>query len=73
MRFVRNLTEEEMVENYSQSYNFGAGSFGKDSGHGETEETIKWPHKFTNDQLKEGEEPIEKYVDKKYFKYLEKY
>ena len=57
--YVRDLTQEEMLENYAQSYTntgteFEAGSL--------------FPHKYQEGDLKSGEESIDQYVDKKYFK-----
>jgi carbonic anhydrase/acetyltransferase-like protein (isoleucine patch superfamily) len=57
--FVRELTESELVENYSKSYTSIATEF---------ESGTLFPHKYQSGDLKSGEPSIEEYADKKYFR-----
>lgn len=57
--YVRDLTSEELLNNYAQSYtNIGT----------EFEAGSLFPHKYQEGDLKNGEMGIEEYADKKYFR-----
>jgi carbonic anhydrase/acetyltransferase-like protein (isoleucine patch superfamily) len=58
--FVRDLTQEELVANYGKSYTNVATDF-SDAG-------SKFPHSYVSGDLKAGEQSIEEYATKKYFK-----
>jgi carbonic anhydrase/acetyltransferase-like protein (isoleucine patch superfamily) len=57
--FVRNLTQEELVANYTRSYTNSATEFSADA---------KFPQGYTSGDLKEGDLNIEDYATKKYFR-----
>jgi hypothetical protein len=57
---VRDLTQEELVANYSKSYTNVATDFSN----GES----KFPHSYVAGDLKAGDQSIEEYASKKYFK-----
>lgn len=61
VKFVRNLTQEEQVQNYAKSYTNVATEF--------QSETL-YPHPYKTGELKQGELPLEEYAEKKYFKNL---
>ncbi|CDW74518.1 UNKNOWN [Stylonychia lemnae] len=63
VRFVRNLTQEEQVQNYAKSYTNTAAEF--------QSETL-YPHAYEQGDLKEGEHSLQDYVNSRYFKNLEK-
>ena len=56
--FVRDLTAEEQLKNYTASYTKGAGS--------EASQFSLWPHDFKAGDLA-GEESIEQYAERNYF------
>ena len=56
--YVRDLTDEEILNNYTRSYTNGAADF---SG-----ESSLWPHKF-DDNAHDGQS-IQEYAEEKYFK-----
>jgi hypothetical protein len=60
---VRELTEEEQVKNYLQSYTNAASEF--------SSEVSLYPHGFEKGDLKEGQQSIEEYSQKRYFKNLD--
>lgn len=51
------------MQNYAKSYTNGASEF--------SSEFSLWPHEYKKGDLKQGEESIEDYANKKYFKNLE--
>jgi hypothetical protein len=56
--YVRELTDQELLENYGKSYTNGATEFsGSDN---------VWPHAY--DATPSGEQSIEDYTSEKYFK-----
>ena len=61
--FVRNLTDQEQLDNYAASYNNGAGV-------SQTESFSLWPHEVKTGELQAGEDSMDDYAHKKYFKNL---
>lgn len=59
--YVRDLSQEEMISNYTKSYTNTASEFESDTLH---------PHKYQSGDLKQGEPTIEEYAEKKYFKHV---
>lgn len=59
--YVRDLTQEELLNNYAQSYTNGATEF---------ESGSLFPHKYQQGDLKSGELSIDEYADQKYFRNL---
>lgn len=59
--FVRELTQEEQLANYTKSYTNSATEFAADTLH---------PYKYESGDLKQGEPTIEEYAEKKYFRNL---
>ena len=62
VKFVRNLTEEEQLQNYTASYNKGAPSEG-------ASDFSLWPHEVKKD-IAQGQETMDEYVQKHYFNNL---
>ena len=58
--FVRELTEQEQMENYAKSYTNGASDF---SATGSV-----WPGKFDSNPVGAGEQTMEEYTEENYFK-----
>jgi carbonic anhydrase/acetyltransferase-like protein (isoleucine patch superfamily) len=58
--FVRNLTQDEQVTNYAKSYTNSATDF--------SDATAKFPQTYIAGDLPKGEQSIEDYANKKYFK-----
>ena len=56
--FVRDLSEEEQLENYAESYKAGAADFQSSS---------LFPQEFRSEELKEGEVSIEEYAERHFF------
>ena len=61
--FVRDLSEQELLDNYAASYNNGAGLSQSDS-------FSLWPHEIKTGDLQAGEQSMEEYAQKKYFNNL---
>jgi hypothetical protein len=59
LTFQRDLSSEELMANYSKSYQSGAANF---------EEFSMYPHDFQEEGLKEGELSMQEYADRQYFK-----
>ena len=59
-RFVRNLTEQELLNNYAKSYNEGADQF-------EGDQYLTWPNRFDSNAIGAGEQSLEDYAHEKYF------
>ena len=57
--YVRELTQQEQLSNYARSYTNSAPEFAADTLH---------PYKYESGDLKQGQQTIEEYADKKYFK-----
>lgn len=58
--FVRDLTQEELLANYAKSYTNSATDF--------SDASAKFPQQYISGDLKQGEQSIEEYAEKKYFK-----
>jgi carbonic anhydrase/acetyltransferase-like protein (isoleucine patch superfamily) len=59
-KFVRNLTQDELLANYSKSYTNAATEF--------SDADSKFPHSYQVGDLKEGQQSIGDYAEQKYFK-----
>ena len=59
--FVKELSEKELLDNYTASYSNGAGV-------GQTSAFSLWPHEIKTGEIKQGDETMEDYASKKYFK-----
>jgi hypothetical protein len=59
---VRELTEEEQMENYAKSYTNGASDFSS-AGSGSV-----WPGKFDDAPVEAGEQTLAEYNEENYFK-----
>ena len=57
MTYVRELTDEELLANYTKSYTNGAAEF--------SSEAALWPQQFDNSAS--GEQSIQDYTNEKYF------
>jgi len=57
---VRDLTQEELLANYAKSYTNSATDF--------SDASAKFPQQYISGDLKQGEQSIEEYAEKKYFK-----
>ena len=55
--YVRELTDEELLANYTKSYTNGAAEF--------SSESALWPQQF--DDSSSGEQSIQDYTNEKYF------
>ena len=60
--FVRNLTSEEQLQNYTNSYSKGAST-------GASKFSL-WPEEFKEGDLAKGEESAEDYAQRNYFSNL---
>mmetsp|Transcript_16298 Transcript_16298/g.25182 ORF Transcript_16298/g.25182 Transcript_16298/m.25182 type:complete len:135 (+) Transcript_16298:370-774(+) len=58
VRYVRDLSEEELLQNYTNSYKNGATSH---------DPSKVWPHEFDETPLGEGEQSLEEYAYQTYF------
>lgn len=59
--YVRDLTQDELVQNYAKSYTNVATEF--------QSETL-YPHAYQQGDLKQGEISLEEYANKKYFRQI---
>jgi len=60
IKYVRDLTDDEQWENYSQSYKLGVGQ-------SDQKENSLWPSSYIETQPK-GDETVDDYVEKNYFR-----